>query len=66
MPVDTPYVFLTPKSFVRQSLDEPPRNIERSNVDHGHRLKATQQQKIQNDTIASWKPFKTFCYKLQV
>ena len=35
-------------------------------IDYESRLKATQQQKIQNDTQTSWKFLKVFCKKIEV
>ena len=60
-----PSVFWTPKSFVGQSLDAPPRNPERSHIDHEYWLKAAQKQEIQNDTITSWESLETFCNKFR-
>ena len=64
IPVDLPSVFSTPKSFVRQSLDAPPRNSERKRLDYESGLETTQQQEIQNDTTTSWEFLETFNNKL--
>ena len=66
VPVNLPYTFLTSKSFLLQSSDASRRNPERRYIDYKSQLKATQQQKMQNNTITSWESLETFCNKLDV
>lgn len=58
VPVETPSNFSTRQSFIRQSLK---RCIAGESM-----LKSAQQQKIQNDTIASWEYLEIFWNKLDL
>ena len=64
VPVHPPSISSTPKSFVRQSLDAPPKNLERRYIDYEFWLEITQQQETKNDKTASLESIETFCNKL--
>ena len=64
VPVDPRSISSTPKSFVRQSLDASPKNLERRYIDYEFWLEITQQQETKNDKTASLESIETFSNKL--